>query len=86
MTARILGVSSATAFRLNRLDDAAILMLAAQMRVWADNERFVARRHGGASSAQFYVYLKENAGRYIFPALAVRPKLFHRVVELAAAR
>ena len=75
-------LASKTAFSLGRLDDAAFLFYAAQLRTAFDFERYdIASRADGNNAATYLGFLRQTIGEIVNPAIMREPALFTAVMD-----
>jgi hypothetical protein len=71
-----------TAFRLGRLEDAAFLFYAAQLRKAVDLKRYdIDSVANGNNTATYFAFLNQTIGAHINPAITRQPKLFAAAIQ-----
>jgi hypothetical protein len=75
-------MASKTALTLDRLEDAAFLFYAAQLRATFDFDRYdVARQPDGNNAATYLGFLRETIGMSVNPAIMREPARFAAVID-----
>ena len=75
-------LASKTAFTLNRVEDAAFLFYAAQLRAAFDFDRYdVARQPDGNNAATYLGFLRHTIGESVNPAIMREPAHFTAVMD-----